>query len=128
LEADLRQEVIFHSLTPTRRNSNLISTEPRPRIRPRASTLGIPPASSRHAREQDPEEVREFEEKTLPEAEKKAEQEDGELHFADEAGIKVHDQIGTSHAPVGQTPVLEFPKTRIQQILIASVTPGGKLT
>jgi transposase len=87
-----------------------------------------PQKPSRHAREQDPEEVREFEEETMPEAEERAEEEDGELRFADEAGIKVQDQIGTSHAPIGQTPVLEFPKTRIQQSLIASVTPEGELT
>lgn len=86
-----------------------------------------PQKPSRHAREQDPEEVREFEEEILPEAEERAEEEDGELHFADEAGIKVQDQIGTSHAPIGHTPVLEFPKTRIQQSLIASVTPNGDL-
>jgi transposase len=60
--------------------------------------------------------------------EETAEEEGGELHFADEAGIKVQDQIGTSHAPIGHTPVLEFPKTRIQQSLIASVTPNGELT
>lgn len=87
-----------------------------------------PQKPSRHAREQDPEEVREFEEETLPEAEERADQEDGELHFADEAGIQVQDQIGTSHASIGHTPVLEFPKTRIQQSLIASVTPNGDLT
>lgn len=87
-----------------------------------------PQKPSRHAREQDPDEVREFEEKTLPEAEKQAEEEDGELHFVDEAGFAVQDQIGTSHAPIGHTPVLEIPKTRIKQNLIASVTPEGDLT
>lgn len=87
-----------------------------------------PQKPSRHAREQDPEEVREFEEEILPDAEERAEEQDGELRFADEAGIKVQDQIGTSHAPIGHTPVLDFPKTRIQQSLIASVTPDGDLT
>ena len=87
-----------------------------------------PQKPARHAREQDPEEVREFEEKTLPEAEKQAEEEGGQLHFLDEAGIQVQDQIGKSHASIGRTPVLEFPKTRIQQNLIASVTPEGELT
>jgi transposase len=87
-----------------------------------------PQKPARHAREQDPDEVREFEEKTLPEVEKKAEQEDGQLHFADETGSRVQDQIGTSYAPIGQTPVLEVPKTRIQQNLISSVTPDGEMT
>ena len=87
-----------------------------------------PQKPARHAREQDPDEVREFEEQTLPETEKKAEKEGGQLHFADETGSKVQDQIGTSYAPIGQTPVLEVPKTRIQQNLISSVTPSGEMT
>lgn len=86
-----------------------------------------PQKPARHAREQDPEEVQEFVEKTLPEAIKQADEEDGQLYFADEAGIKVQDQIGTSHSPIGQTPVLDVPKIRIQQNLIASVTPEGDL-
>ncbi len=69
-----------------------------------------------------------FEEDTLPDAEKQADEEDGQLHFLDEAGINLHDQIGTSYAPIGQTPVLDVPKIRIQQNLIASVTPEGDLT
>ncbi len=87
-----------------------------------------PQKPARHAREQDPDEVREFEEHTLPETEKKAKKEGGQLHFADETGSKVQDQIGRSYAPIGQTPVLEFPKTRIQQNLISSVTPDGEMT
>ncbi len=87
-----------------------------------------PQKPARHAREQDPDEVREFEEDTLPDAEKQADEEDGQLHFLDEAGINLHDQIGTSYAPIGQTPVLDVPKIRIQQNLIASVTPEGDLT
>lgn len=87
-----------------------------------------PQKPGRRARAQDPDEVQEFEEETLPEAEKQAEEEDGELHFLDEAGFAVQDQIGTSHAPIGQTPALEIPKTRIKQSLIASVTPAGDLT
>ena len=87
-----------------------------------------PQKPARHAREQDPDEVREFEERTLPEVEEKAEKEDGQLHFADETGAQVQDQIGTSYAPIGQTPVLEIPNTRIQQNLISSVTPDGEMT
>ena len=87
-----------------------------------------PQKPSRHAQKQDPDEVREFEEQALPEAEKQATKEDGELHFLDEAGFAVQDQIGTSYAPIGQTPTLEIPKTRIKQSLIASVTPAGDLT
>ena len=86
-----------------------------------------PQKPARQAREQDPEEVREFVEHTLPEVQEQAEQEDAQLHFIDEVGVKAQDQIGTSYAPEGDTPVLEVPKTHIEQDVISSVTCDGEL-
>jgi transposase len=86
-----------------------------------------PQKPARQAREQDPEEVREFVEQKLPEVQEQAEAEDAQLHFIDEVGVKAQDQIGTSYAPKGDTPVLEVPKTHIEQDVISSVTPEGKL-
>jgi hypothetical protein len=56
-----------------------------------------------------------------------AEAEEAHLHFVDEVGVKTSDQIGTSYAPEGETPVLEVPKTHIEQDVISSVTPDGDL-
>jgi transposase len=86
-----------------------------------------PQKPARQAREQDPEEVREFVEQRLPEVKEQAEQEEAQLHFVDEVGIKTSDQIGTSYAPKGDTPVQEVPKTHIEQDVISSVTPEGDL-
>ena len=86
-----------------------------------------PQKPARHAREQDEEEVQEFVEETLPEVVEQAEAEDGQLHFLDETGAKAEDQIGTSYAPKGETPVEEVPKTHIEQNLISSVTPEGDM-
>jgi transposase len=86
-----------------------------------------PQKPARQAREQDPEEVREFVEQRLPEVNEQAEQEEAQLHFVDEVGIKTSDQIGTSYAPKGDTPVQEVPKTHIEQDVISSVTPEGDL-
>ena len=86
-----------------------------------------PQKPARQAREQDPEEVREFVEQTLPAVQEQAEAEEAQLHFIDEVGVKAQDQIGTSYAPEGDTPVLEVPKTHIEQDVISSVTPEGKL-
>lgn len=86
-----------------------------------------PQKPARQAREQDPEEVREFVEQKLPEVQKQAEAEDAQLHFLDEVGVKAQDQIGTSYAPEGETPVLEVPKTHMEQDVISSVTPDGEL-
>jgi transposase len=86
-----------------------------------------PQKPARQAREQDPEEVREFVEQTLPEVKEQAEEEEAQLHFVDEVGVKTSDQIGTSYAPEGDTPVLEVPKRPIEQDVISSVTPEGDL-
>jgi transposase len=86
-----------------------------------------PQKPARQAREQDPEEVREFVEQTLPDIQERAEEEGAQLHFIDEVGVKAQDQIGASYAPRGETPVLEVPKTHIEQDVISSVTPDGEL-
>jgi len=86
-----------------------------------------PQKPARQAREQDPKEVRECVEQTLPDIQEQADAEDAQLHFIDEVGVKAQDQIGTSYAPQGDTPVLEVPKTHIEQNVISSVTPDGEL-
>jgi transposase len=86
-----------------------------------------PQKPARQAREQAPEEVREFVEQTLPEVKERAKQEEAQLHVVDEVGVKTSDQIGTSYAPKGETPVQEVPKSHIEQDVISSVTPDGDL-
>jgi transposase len=86
-----------------------------------------PQKPARQAREQDPEEVREFVEQTLPKVKEQAEAQGAQLHVLDEVGVKAQDQIGTSYAPEGETPVLEVPKTHIEKDVISSVTPDGEL-
>jgi hypothetical protein len=86
-----------------------------------------PQKPARQAREQDPDDVREFVEQTLPAVKEQAEQEEAQLHFVDEVGVKTSDQIGTSYAPKGETPIQEVPKTHIEQDVISSVTPDGDL-
>lgn len=86
-----------------------------------------PQKPARHAAEQDPQEVQEFEAKILPETLEKAADEDGQLHFADETGAQVGDQIGTTYAPRGRTPTEEVPSNRTRQNLISSVTPDGEM-
>lgn len=86
-----------------------------------------PQKPARHAREQDPDEVREFEEKTLQNTVKQAKKEGGQLHFADETGARISDQIGTTYAPKGQTPVEDVPDNRVRQNVISNVTPEGEM-
>jgi len=86
-----------------------------------------PQKPARQAREQDPQEVEEFVQETLPEVKERAQEEGAQLHFVDEVGIKTSDQIGTSYAPKGDTPVQKVPKSHIEQDVISSVTPDGDL-
>jgi len=86
-----------------------------------------PQKPARHAREQDPDEVEEFLEETLPETLEQAEEEGGEVHFTDETGVKATDQIGTSYAPRGETPIQEVPEIRIGQNIISTVSEQGEL-
>jgi hypothetical protein len=86
-----------------------------------------PQKPARQAREQDPEEVREVMEQSLPEAQEQAQEEGATLHFLDEVGAQAQDQIGTSDAPAGETPVQTIPKTHIEQNVMSSVTPDGEL-
>jgi transposase len=86
-----------------------------------------PQKPARHAPEQDPDEVREFQEETLPNTIKKAEQEGGQLHFSDETGVRISDQIGTTYAPKGQTPTAEVPNNPVRQNVISNVTPEGEM-
>ena len=60
-----------------------------------------PQKPARQAREQDPEEGREFVEQTLPAVQEPAKAEGAQLHFLDEVGVKAQDQIGTSYSAKG---------------------------
>jgi transposase len=86
-----------------------------------------PQKPGRHAPEQDPEEVREFAEETLQNTVKRAEKEGGQLHFADETGARISDQIGTTYAPKGQTPVEDVSNNPLRQNMISNVTPEGEM-
>lgn len=89
---------------------------------------GFTPQKPAHqAREQDDDEVEGFIHNTLVTVLKRAKREGAELHFSDEVGVRVGDQIGASYAPEGQTPVLSVPKTHLAQNVISSVTPEGQL-
>jgi transposase len=86
-----------------------------------------PQKPARQAREQNPKEVEAFVQEILPEVKEQAQEEGAQLHFVDEVGVKTNDQIGTSYAPKGETPVQEVPKSRMEQDVISSVTPDGDL-
>src|SRR6202790_5459429 len=57
---------------------------------------------SRHSKDQDPEEVREWLEETYPDIERQAEEEDAEILWTDECGVDADHHPGTGYARKGE--------------------------
>jgi hypothetical protein len=71
--------------------------------------------------------VRECVKQTFPAVNDQAAEEDAQRHCIDEVGVTAQNQIGTSDAPEGDTPVLKVPKSPIEHNVMSSVTPAGDL-
>jgi len=81
----------------------------------------------RHARDQDPEEVREWREITYPELEKRAETEDAEIFWCDETGAVADAYSGCGYAREGQPATLEVPNPHIRMNTISAVSHSGSV-
>lgn len=62
-----------------------------------------------------------------PAIEKKAREEEGEIHWADEAGLRSHDHRGRGYAPKGKTPVRLHNPNGEKTNMISALTNQGKL-
>src|SRR5947207_15023022 len=63
----------------------------------------------RHARDQDPEEVRQWLEETYPAIEGRAAREGAEIHWCDEVGVAADRHPARGYAPQGEPATLEVP-------------------
>jgi hypothetical protein len=81
----------------------------------------------RKAYKQDPEAVAEWLETTYPGIEKRAAQEDGEIHWGDETGVRSTCQHSRGYARPGQTPELTVPGNRFSVNMISTITNQGKV-
>jgi transposase len=79
----------------------------------------------RHARDQDPEEVRQWLEETYPALERRAEEEDAEIHWCDETGVAADEHPGYGYAREGQPAQAEVPDSHIRVNMISTVTNEG---
>jgi transposase len=79
----------------------------------------------RHAKQQDPEEVQEWLEKTYPAIEQWAEEEDAEIHWCDEVGVAADAQPAVGYAPKGEPATMEVPDPHIRMNQISTVTNQG---
>ena len=66
-------------------------------------------------------------EEEYPNLKERAKKEGGEIHWADEAGIKSHDHRGRGYSPKGQTPIRLHNPAYEKVNMISSITNQGKL-
>src|SRR3954468_22765109 len=81
----------------------------------------------RKAYRQDPGRVAEWLEGTYPEIERRAKEEDGEIHWGDETGVRSTCQHGRGYARPGETPELRVPGSRFSVNMISTITNQGKV-
>jgi transposase len=79
----------------------------------------------RHSRDQDPEEVRRWLEETYPALEKRAQEEDAEIHWGDETGVAADEYPGYGYAREGRPVQAEVPDSHIRVNMISTITKEG---
>lgn len=79
----------------------------------------------RHARDQDPAEVRAWLRQTYPAIEARAYAEGAEIHWGDETGVAADEHLGSGYARAGQTATVEVPDRHIRVNMISTVTKEG---
>jgi transposase len=90
--------------------------------------LGMSPQKPLYrAYQQNPERVEKWKAETYPEIRRRAAEEGAEIFFADEAAVRTDFHVGTTWAPVGQTPVVKITGKRTSVMMISAVSPKGKL-
>jgi transposase len=80
---------------------------------------------SRHSKDQDPEEVREWLEETYPAIEKRAKEEKAEIHWCDETGAAADRHPAMGYSRQGKRATMEVPNSHIHMNLISTITNEG---
>jgi transposase len=79
----------------------------------------------RHAREQDPEEVRHWLEEAYPALENRAKKEGAEIHWCDETGVAADEHPRYGYAREGHPARIEVPDRHIRMNLISAISSAG---
>jgi transposase len=79
----------------------------------------------RHARDQDPEEVRRWLEETYPAIRRRAAAEGAAIYWCDETGVAADEHPGAGYARKGRPATAEVPGPHIRVNLISAITNGG---
>ena len=81
----------------------------------------------KRAYEQRPEAVKKWKEEEFPAIHARAMEEDAEIHWGDETGLRSDGQYGRSYAPKGHTPEIRLSAKRTSVSMISTVTNRGKV-
>jgi transposase len=81
---------------------------------------------SRHSRDQDPEEVREWLEETYPDIERQAEGEGAVILWCDENGVEADHYPRTGYSREGERATMEVPHRHIRRNVISAVGNNGE--
>ena len=84
-----------------------------------------PKRPRRHARQQDPEEVRRWLEETYPALEKRAAAEGAEIYWCDETGVAADEHPRYGYARKGRPATMEVPDTHIRRNQISAISNEG---
>jgi len=79
----------------------------------------------RHARDQDPEEVRQWLEVTYPAIERRAAEEGAEIFWCDETGVAADEHPARGYSREGQPAVMEVPQPHIRMNQISAISNAG---
>lgn len=86
-----------------------------------------PQKPAKRAYEQSAPQVRKWIEEEYPQIKQRASEENAEIHWGDETGIRNDCQHGRSYAPKGKTPVQQLQAKRFSLNMISSITNQGKV-
>jgi transposase len=84
-----------------------------------------PKKPSRHARQQDPDEVEQWLAETYPAIEAQAERENAEILWADEVGVAADHHPGTGYARSGERARMDVPRPHIRVNQISAISNEG---
>lgn len=81
----------------------------------------------KRAYEQDPQAVKAWLDTQYPAIEQQARQQNAEIAWGDESGLRSDAQVGRGYAPIGQTPEIQLSTQRVGINYIASISNQGKV-
>lgn len=86
-----------------------------------------PKRPRRHARDQDPEEVRQWLEETYPAIEERARQENAAIYWGDEVGVAADQHPAKGYAPKGEAATMDVPDPHVRANQMSAISNEGKV-